>query len=255
MKYILALCTLLCVLTLLGLSGCVQLPAPSKLVTEKEYYKMMYEQAALSAANATALTQWALGIVVGVVTIILAVQYFFSFRINEEKINTIQAEMGERAAAQENRLVADLQNTVRRLEDSLRLQISNDLNTRKLEIESLLDNRFNPLINSIDRNELNAIMNIVNYSIESNSKKEKHYASELFIRYAQTKITSEKADAYTILNLLGFLRNIKELTQYQVDIVRKLIPLTSKANFGGVSDYLPEALDNVTIIEDPTSLT
>jgi hypothetical protein len=107
------------------------------MANEVEYYKQMYGQAAASAAAANALTWAALALVVAVVTIILAVQYFFNIQLNRNELESIRiqnaAQIAEQGAAIQTALLATIsaeltanRTIIQQLESQLRESIARE---------------------------------------------------------------------------------------------------------------------------------
>jgi signal transduction histidine kinase len=69
-------------------------------MSEKDYYKMMYEQAAASAAAANNITWATFGIVGTLFGIALLIQGISNGKLNTEKLNTLRAEIEKQSASE-----------------------------------------------------------------------------------------------------------------------------------------------------------
>jgi hypothetical protein len=67
-------------------------PSVIPITNETTYYKQMYEQANVAATNANTLTQWTLGSVAALITVVLGTQAFFNYQLGGGAIKSIKEE-------------------------------------------------------------------------------------------------------------------------------------------------------------------
>jgi hypothetical protein len=139
MKHLLAFCQLF---ILLALTSPLAQAAGTQL-SEKDYYKMMYEQAAASASTAQTITWSTLGIVVGLFAVALIAQAVSNAQLNTGKLNTLRAEIEKQSASEIaagiNALRTEIQELVTGQQRALLKRISSDATTNRDAINRELD--------------------------------------------------------------------------------------------------------------------
>jgi hypothetical protein len=214
-------------------------------MSEKDYYKMMYEQAKESAQASNTQTWSALAVMGGLVGLVILIQSLSNYRINTSKINEGIATQGaeiQRAilGAASTQVAADLlatQTRVQELERQLRESINRELDRAKDAVTTLLSSQKELImVNS-------AKIEVIN--------KRGINALKIYLELAEHKITEDKYDevvAWGLRDSLMGLSEPKELLKPEYDKLMNLMPYIKVRNPLLLS-LLNSALDNLTIYE------
>jgi hypothetical protein len=220
----------------------------TKPMSEKDYYKMMYEQAAKSSDSSTTITWSALRVVIGAVGFILLANY----RLNTSRIKEEVATQGtetQRAvlAAVSTQIAADLLATQSRVQD-LERQLREATNREMDRAVRVIETQLQPL-----QTEVLSIKESANdYKHELAFrdaqdllivKKEPFNALQKYLQVAAIKINESTFDNAFFLSGDQFIRAMDELQESDVKKIENIIEILEKNSAVGF-DTLRRALEN-----------
>lgn len=220
------------------------LPASTKestsLMSEKDYYKMMYEQALASSSAANTLTQWTLASVAGVIILVIGGQIFFNYRLGEREISAIRADMQAQIADSQTTLLGRLSdisaNNLQALESraqaiDLRLQaaINRELDATKLSLQESISFQYSEFQDDIQR--VTQQVSTVSYNnIASNIWDRGHYeaAWTTLLEAAEPRITERYIDSYTCGVIGNYLLESKEFEESIYDNIARFASILKR---------------------------
>lgn len=215
-------------------------PADTRM-SEKDYYKMMYEQAKESASGANTISWSALGLVVAVITIILAVQYFFNIRLNTVRLDSIRDNMQTQVADSQTALLsrisdiaaANLQALETRAQAmDLRIQstVNRELDATKSSLQETIAFQMQNILGDLDSlsKQMSTAPSIVSAFAET-EKGNYVYALQHYIKYAESRITPSHIDYWTAHAGIGYIDRVKEYPEQVYDKIAELASILQGA--------------------------
>jgi hypothetical protein len=114
-------------------------------MSEKDYYKMMYEQAAAAAVNANTLTQWTLASVASVIVLVIGSQIFFNYKLSERELSAVRSDMQAQISEAQTALLRRmseisqanlivLETRTQAIDNQIRASTTRELDTYKQEL-------------------------------------------------------------------------------------------------------------------------
>lgn len=190
-------------------------PIVTPVMSEKDYYKMMYEQAKENAASANSRVEWTLECVVALVLFILGAQIFNIYRLNKKDVELIEGRLAEQ---------------IKQLEIELRKLVNDDLESYRQEW-----NRALPIIsklnNDIDRvtSQIGATPVLLqSFGIEPRVETDNF---NNFLNALQPMITSDKIVEGYVWLLINVMNNSPGIYEGHYNAVLRLFDILVEADF------------------------
>lgn len=237
-------------------------------MSSKDYYKNMYELAAASEAKAITQTWAALGIVIGVIAIIFAYQYFFNIRLDIAELDAVKAQFQVQLSDMQAAFLAKISDDI--------LKNSNDLKQRDSELikknEELLASMNQVIfmrVHSAMSKELATMQESINQALASSqselNRRDELYANIQFMKgnypealSAYVLILKEKMknneDQQDVLNdIVGALSKAKEIESKTVAEIEILLPSIQPSDLENAR-FIKECMDSFPIYEFVSSV-
>ncbi|MCH8078519.1 MAG: hypothetical protein IIA06_01920 [Proteobacteria bacterium] len=212
---------------------------------EAYFYRILYENSVEANDRIIKTMQWAIGLIVTFILLLLGSQVFFNYRISKEEIRTIKSDLEERFVTlmstinenineTSNKNMEDLRQINQRSESDLKNNIKLQLEDKEKLYESIVEsyNKDNDLL------KMKLEYKIDNINIEIN-KLEGHVwrlrgvdsnALSRFISVAESEIERNYEEKYALKDIIVTLKLVKKISVDDYDNLTKLLPKISKEN-------------------------
>ncbi|MFD1873889.1 hypothetical protein [Hymenobacter bucti] len=253
MKYILALLLLLSRLALaqstpnasiansISAKSTQAVSVTAPVMSEKDYYKMMYEQALASSTAANTLTQWTLASVAGIIVLVIGGQIFFNYRLGERETDAIRSDMQAQIAEVQTALlrrmselgasnIATLETRAEAIEKQLQISIERNALTHQAEIlkqEGLWRKEVKDI--TVRLSDYWREFKLIEAK-EELAKGEAPFALRMFLVLAKRQVKEPDGGIGFLLKGLPFLRAVSNLTAKDLGQINEILSVLKDKN-------------------------
>ncbi len=207
-------------------------------LTDKNYYKLLYENSVESNNRIISTMQWALGLVATFMLILLGSQVFFNYRISKEETASIRSDLEEQVATLKLDLVNKLNTTINENERTIASTLQESEDKLTISIQNKLEQN-EKLFNAINEN-INKDLELLSKNMEI---KTKHISIELnqlegqiwrlrgvnanalkgFIRTANMQLENRFNTKYTLIDIVETLNKMDSININDYDSLTSLL--------------------------------
>jgi len=205
----------------------------NKILSELDYYKLLYEKEQKNGNSYISLIQWIIGVCLAFLLAIIGSQIFFNYRINKKELDYIKKDLDQKLTNLKNELLEKIELKFELSETKLKEKFDKGEKVVKERVEKFIEseNKMLELQLKTQKGELEREINYLKKDIEKNSgdlwklKGVESNALSSFLRVAFMQIDLKHEVKYILDDIIEILNDLAEINNSDYN---KLDELCSK---------------------------